>query len=103
MNMIRRQVRHAQRYSDRERRAHARLALYLDGATMQMHQFLHQRQANAGPLISTRARSLHTMKPLEETGQFIRRNAGASVTHLQLRLPPVLVERDADLAAKGEL
>ena len=69
---IARQVRRAERKSDRKRAATAELAVHADLAAMQLDQLLHQREPDAAALEGSSARAFHAAETLEQVRQLVR-------------------------------
>ena len=65
-------------------------ALDGDRATMQAHQLLHQRQADAGPLLRARPDALHLVEAFEDARLLVRGNTDARVANLELHSLAVL-------------
>src|SRR5687767_10547588 len=85
-----------------ERRAAINLAVDAHGAGMQLHKFLHERQADAAPFVGPTVRPLYAMKSLEQVWHFFRRNTNTripNVKHRQVTVPP---DGDRDLALERE-
>ena len=55
-----------------------------DRATVQTHQFLHQRQADAGPFLGARPNALYLVEALEDARLLLRRNTDPRVADLEL-------------------
>ena len=102
---FRRQVGKTQRNADAEGGSLAELALRVDGPAVQLHQLLHQGQADTGALEAAAARTLHAMEALEEPRQLVRRNAGAGIADLQFDRAAVRrePENNLDLSIQSEL
>jgi hypothetical protein len=70
-----RQMRPAERHRDNKFGAAAKRAVDRDRAAMQLHEFLHQRESDAGAFVRTAFLAFDAMEALEQQGQFVRRNA----------------------------
>ena len=68
--MFRRQMRRAERDGHGECRAAADLAFDADGAAVQLDQFLHQREADAGAFERAALLAFDAMEALEQPRQF---------------------------------
>ena len=64
-----RQVALPKRQSHGERRPRAQLTLHGNRAAVHLHQFLHQRQADAAALVTPPPRTLHAAEPLKQVRQ----------------------------------
>src|SRR6185437_4309651 len=63
--------------------SYTELALGRDCAAMQLDQFVHQSQANAGAFVGAAAGTRHAMEALEQLWQFMRGYSRAGITHRQ--------------------
>ena len=70
---------------------------------MQLHELLHQGEADARPLVRPAARPLDPVESLEDAGQFLGRDAGPGVADGQLRRDAGGSEADGDRPLEGEL
>ena len=66
-----------------ERRPAADLARHRRRAAVQLHQLVHQGQADAGALDRARAGVLHPAEPLEDVGERVGRDAAPGIAHGQ--------------------
>ena len=102
-DLLLREVSAAERELHRERRAPAFLARGADGAAVELHQLLHEREPDAGAFLRPAARPFDAVEALEDPADFRGGHAGARVADPQLRAVAVLPERDLDAPGKGEL
>ena len=70
---------------------------------MEPHQLLHEREADARPLVGAPARPLDAEEALEAVRELVRGDAAPGVAHVEPRVVPVVAPRDDDLALQGEL
>src|SRR5262249_21645133 len=75
------QVSHAQRDGHSELTASVDLALDAHLSAVQLHQFLHEREADAGAFVTAAMRALDAVETLEQARQLGFRNARASIAH----------------------
>ncbi len=85
-HLVRRQMRRSERKLDREDGAAAGHAIRSDGAAMQLDQFLHQREADAGAFETAALRAFDPMEALEQSGQLLGRNADTGIGDANARL-----------------
>ena len=86
-----------------ESRAAPFLAFHRDVTAMQLDEFAHQSQPDAGPFEAAAPRAFHAMEAIEQVLDLGRRNADAGVAHRQPRRAIEFAQRHADLALEGEL
>src|SRR5271168_3495253 len=79
------------------------LAFYLDLAGMQLYQFAHQSESNAGPLKTSTPRALHAMETIEQLFDLTSRNAGTRIAHRQPCHALTFAQRDFYLTREREL
>ena len=86
-------------------RAFAYRAVDPHGAAVLLHQFLHQRQADAGAFEGAALLTLDAVEPLEQPRQFALRNADAGIADHQLRRTFVVgdvSDPDGNASLQGE-
>jgi hypothetical protein len=67
---------------DPESRASSFLALNGNGASHQLHGFLHDGQAQAGSFVPARRGTIDLLEALEDVGQVLRGDADAGIPYL---------------------
>src|SRR3984957_9266974 len=93
----------AKRNGNHELRALAQPACDIDRSAMQVHQFLHEREPDAGAFEGPALLSLDPMEALEKARQFMFGNADAGITHAEFDGLAVSADRDNNFAFEGEL
>src|SRR5262245_40229123 len=91
------------RDADTEYAPFAMNALGCDRAAMQLHKLLDQSQADPRAFMSPPLRAGHAMEALEQLGQLVGRDAGASVADDELERSAGVAQPDFDLALEREL
>ena len=82
----------------------ARLALHRDRAAVQLHQFLHQRQADAAALVGAAARAFDAVETLEQTAAAPSPGMPVPVSRtVSFDASPSVAQRHVDLTLEGEL
>src|SRR5690348_9248993 len=95
-------MRSAARERYREGAAMAQGALQAQLAAVQFHQFLHQSQSNAGSLVGSRPRILHSVKALKYPLLFFFRDTDARITDREFDRTIRSFQRDGDFAFECE-
>src|SRR5580704_9972230 len=75
----------------------------LDAAAMQLHQLLHEREADPGTLLRASLRRLDSIEALEQAWDFLVRYPDAGVGYLQRDPGAVALQTHGDLAEEREL
>jgi len=70
---------------------------------MQLHQFLHQGQADAAALVAAALRACDPVEALEQPAQRLGRDPGAGVAHGEDGRSARDADADADFTDEGEL
>src|SRR5579875_3131270 len=89
----------------REGRSLADDAFDIDRTSVELHQLLHQSQADTGPFLGTRLGALDSVKALKETRQLLCRDADTGIPYRQPHAAFVVgyMNRHLDLAVEGVL
>ena len=103
LDLIREQVREAEGQSHAENRAAAFLALDGDLAAVNTHEFPNERQANARAFERAAASPLHSMKALEQPGQFRLWNPIPGVRDFKNDLSGVTTQPNRDTSVQRKL
>src|ERR1700761_4495688 len=79
IDLVVRQMPGAKWQPDREAGAAAVLAFSLDRSAVKLHQFLHQRQSDAGPFEASPLRTFNAMEAFEQPWKLVGDYADAGV------------------------
>src|SRR5579864_1389965 len=81
----------------------ARSTLHRNFPAVKLHQFLHQRQANAGAFEGSAGSALHPMEPLEQARQIRLGDSGTCIGDRELDLASLVLQSYANAALECEL